>query len=80
MYQHWYPIFALMLGTGLYAGETTGLRWVEVDFENNTINVNHTLVYFNHSKGGCYSGVNTPRTIVGKRTVLMLGSVREAIM
>ena len=33
MYKHWYPIFALMLGTGLRVGEATGLRWDDVDFE-----------------------------------------------
>ncbi len=80
MYQHWYPIFALMLGTGLRVGEATGLRWEDVDFENNTISVNHTLVYFNHSKGGCYFGINTPKTRAGERTVPIIGSVKEALL
>lgn len=80
MYQHWYPIFALMLGTGLRVGEATGLRWEDVDFENNTISVNHTLVYFNHSKGGCYFGINTPKTRAGERTVPMIDSVKEALL
>lgn len=80
MYQHWYPIFALMLGTGLRVGEATGLRWEDVDLENNTISVNHTLVYFNHSKGGCYFGINTPKTRAGERTVPMIDSVKEALL
>lgn len=80
MYQHWYPIFALMLGTGLRVGEVTGLRWEDVDFENNAISVNHTLVYFNHSKGGCYFGINTPKTRAGERTVPMIDSVKEALL
>lgn len=80
MYNHWYPIFALMLGTGLRVGEATGLRWEDIDFENNTISVNHTLVYFNHTKGGCYFGVNSPKTRAGERTVPMIESVREALM
>ncbi|MBR1443050.1 MAG: site-specific integrase [Firmicutes bacterium] len=80
MYQHWYPIFAVMLGTGLRVGEVTGLRWEDVDFENNVISVNHTLVYFNHSKGGCYFGINTPKTRAGERTVPMIESVKEAIL
>lgn len=79
LYQHWYPIFALMLGTGLRVGEATGLRWEDVDFKNNSINVNHTLVYFNHSKGGCYFGINTPKTRAGKRTVPMIDTVRVAL-
>lgn len=72
-----YPIFALMLGTGLRVGEATGLRWEDTDFENNTISVNHTLVYFNHTKGGCYFDVNSPKTRAGERTVSMIESVRE---
>lgn len=80
MYSHWYPIFALMLGTGLGVGEATGLTWNDVDFENNTLSVNHTLVYFNHDKGGCYFGVNTPKTRAGERTVPIIESVREAIL
>lgn len=79
MYQHWYSIFALMIGTGLRVGEATGLTWKDVDFENYTININHTLVYFNHAKGGCYFGVNTPKTRAGERTVPMIESVRNAI-
>lgn len=80
MYRHWYQIFALMIGTGLRVGEATGLRWDDVDLENNTISVNHTLVYFNHAKGGCYFGVNTPKTRAGERTVPMIESVRDALL
>ncbi len=80
LYQHWYPIFALMVGTGLRVGEAVGLRWDDVDFDNNTINVNHTLIYYNHAKGGCYFGINTPKTRAGERTIPMIESVREAIL
>ena len=27
-------------------GEITGLRWEDVDFDNNIIHINHTLVYY----------------------------------
>lgn len=80
MYRHWYPIFALMVGTGLRVGEAVGLRWDDVDFDNNTISVNHTLIYYNHAKGGCYFGINTPKTRAGERTIPMIESVREAIL
>ena len=80
LYHHWYPIFALMLGTGLRVGEATGLRWEDIDFKNNSISVNHTLVYFNHSNGGCYFGINTPKTRAGERIIPMIDSVREAIL
>ena len=25
-YQHWYPVFAVMIGTGMHVGEAVGLR------------------------------------------------------
>ena len=29
--QNWYPIFAVLVGTGLRVGEVTGLRWCDID-------------------------------------------------
>lgn len=78
-YNHWYPIFAVMLGTGLRVGEVTGLRWCDVDFDDKTIDINHTLVYYNHAENGCYFSVNTPKTAAGKRTVPMLDFVADAL-
>ncbi len=79
-YNHWYPIFTLMLGTGLRVGEAVGLRWEDVDFENNQISINHTLVYYNHGGcGGCYFGINTPKTKAGERTIPIIESVKEAL-
>lgn len=80
MYKHWYPIFALMLGSGLRVGEATGLRWEDIDFGNNIISVNHTLVYYNHAENGCYFGVNTPKTRAGERTVPMIESVKQSLL
>lgn len=79
-YNHWYPIFALMLGSGLRVGEATGLRWCDVDLEAKEIDVNHTLVYYNHAKNGCYFNINTPKTKAGNRTVPMLDLVRDALL
>lgn len=77
-YHHWKPIFEVMSGTGLRVGEVTGLRWDDVDFENDTISVNHTLVYYNHEKNGCYFSINTPKTKAGWRVVPMMEEVKEA--
>ncbi len=79
-YNHWYPIFATMLGTGLRVGEATGLRWDDVDLKEGIVNVNHTLVYYNHAKGGCYFGINTPKTESGQREVPMFAFVKDAFM
>lgn len=78
-YNHWYPVFAVMLGTGMRVGEITGLRWCDIDFEENLVNVNHTLVYYNRGDGnGCSFAVNTPKTQSGNRTIPLLPIVRKA--
>ena len=83
-YNHWYPIFAVMVGTGLRVGELAGLRWCDIDLEEGIIDVNHTLVYYDHrdpnSKKGCYFNVHTPKTEAGKRQVPMLDFVKEAFL
>lgn len=52
-YQHWYPVFAIMIGTGLRVGEATGLRWCDIDLVDGMIDVNHTLIY----EGADYYGL-----------------------
>ena len=79
-YNHWYPIFAVMVGTGLRVGEITGLRWCDIDLKENLIDVNHTLVYYNHAENGCYFNINTPKTKAGVRNVPMLEFVKQAFI
>ena len=75
---------AVMVGTGLRVGELTGLRWCDIDLEEGIIDVNHTLVYYDHrtegSKKGCYFNVNTTKTPSGMRQVPMLEFVKEAFL
>lgn len=79
-YNHWYPIFAVMLGTGMRVGELTGLRWCDIDFDEDLISVNHTLVFYNHGDNkGCTFSINTPKTEAGNRTIPILPSVKEAL-
>ena len=79
-FHHWYPIFAVMLGTGMRVGEVTGLRWCDVDLDKGIIDVNHTLVYYNHAENGCYFNIHTPKTKAGTRQIPMLDYVKEAFL
>lgn len=82
-YNHWYPVFAVMLGTGMRVGEITGLRWEDIDLDNRTISVNHTLVYYNHRErenSGCSFSINTPKTKNSERIIPMIDSVYEAFL
>lgn len=81
MYNHWYPVFAVMLGTGMRVGELIGLRWCDIDLDEGLIHVNHTLIYYN--KGGaknCSFTINTPKTASGERTIPMMDWVKEAFL
>ena len=80
-YHHWYPIFAVMLGTGMRVGEICGLRWEDINLADGIISVNHTLVYYNHRNGdGCYFNIHTPKTKAGNREIPMLSEVKEAFL
>lgn len=80
-YNHWYPVFAVMLGTGMRVGETVGLRWCDIYLEEGYIDVNHTLVYYSKGTGlGCKFAINTPKTKAGVRQIPMMDFVKEAFL
>ncbi len=80
-YHRWYPIFTVMLWTGMRVGEVTGLRWCDIDLDKGEINVNHTLVYFDKGNStGCVYAINTPKTKAGSRTIPMMKKVKEAFL
>ena len=68
---------------GLRVGEATGLRWCDVDLEEGTISVNHTLVNYDHRENnggrkGFYFNCHSPKTKAGIRIVPMMDFVKEA--
>ena len=79
-YLHWYPVFAVMLGTGMRVGETSGLRWCDGDMDKGLIDVNHTLVYYKHAVNGCYCNVHTTKTAAGTRVIPMMDNIKEAFL
>ena len=80
-YHRWYPIFTVMLWTGMRVGEITGLRWCDIDLDEETISVNHTLVYYStRTEAGQVFAINTPKTKAGERVIPMLPRVKEAFL
>ena len=80
-YHRWYPIFVVMLWTGMRVGEITGLRWCDINLDEGTISINHTLVYYDQrNENGCTFAINTPKTKAGERTISMLPKVRKAFL
>ena len=80
-YYRWKPLFVTMFGTGCRVGEIIGLRWVDLDFENGSISINHNVTYYPRSDKGfkCEFKVSLPKTEAGIRTVPMLEKVAEAL-
>jgi integrase len=58
VYNHWYPIFAVMVGTGLRVGELAGLRWCDIDLDEGIIDILREIdtvviaILINKVKGG----------------------------
>lgn len=82
-YNHWLPLFTVMLGTGMRIGEVIGIRWQDLDFENNIIDVNHSLVYYSEEGAETTKSVmhvSLPKTESGVRLIPMMPLVREAFL
>ena len=81
-YIRWKPLFTVMFGTGGRVGEIIGLRWEDLDFEGNTISINHNLTYYPRSEKGfkCEFALSLPKTEKGIRTIPMLDKVRDAFL
>ena len=44
-YSHWLPIMTVLLGTGMRVAECTGITKSDINLSENTISVNHNLIY-----------------------------------
>lgn len=79
VYSKWWPLFVVLFGTGLRAGEFVGLTWDDIDLEKRTISVNHSLSYYK-KKGEKKSRfhLHRPKTEAGIRIVPMVDSVKMA--
>ncbi len=78
----WRSLFTVMFGTGCRIGEIIGLRWQDVDFENNRIVIDHSITYYPRSDKGykCEFRVSLPKTSAGIRTIPLLSKVRETLL
>ena len=80
-YARFYPLFTVMLWTGMRVGETIGLTWEDIDLDECSINVDHTLVYYRkYGETEMTHAVNTTKTVAGTRVVPMLPIVRQAFL
>ncbi len=81
-YSSWKPLFVFLFGTGCRIGETIGIRWEDIDFENRRIDINHTVSYRPSygDKFTCEFVVHPPKTKQGYRQIPMNGDVYDALL
>ena len=66
VYNTYYPMFTIMIGTGLRCGELIGFTWKDINIKAKTVNVDHQLIYKNLGDG-CKFHISTPKTESGIR-------------
>ena len=80
VYNHWLPLFTVLLGTGCRIGEAIGLRWEDCDFDEGIISINHNMVYRKYEDDEkARFHIVTPKTSAGIRIVPMLSEVKAAL-
>lgn len=79
-FRHWEPLFVFFLGTGCRVSEVVGLTWSNIDFENNFITIDHSLVYFNRLTRKAENYISTTKTTAGNRIIPLFPEVKEALL
>ncbi len=72
-------IIVFLLGTGCRVGEAIGLQWDNVDFEKETIEINHAVGYLRKSAGN-KQFIKATKSESGDRVIPMLKEVKEALL
>lgn len=77
VYNIYYPMFVIMVETGLRCGELIGLTWDDIDTKNKNICIDHQLTYKNYGDG-CKFHITSPKTDAGVRKIPMTANVKKA--
>ena len=77
--KRYYPLYAILLKTGLRISEVVGLTWDDVDLINRKIDINHQVQY-RQNKGKMQFYADTTKTSAGKRIIPMTDEVYELFM
>ncbi|NBK94413.1 site-specific integrase [bacterium 1XD21-13] len=77
---NWYKeMFYIMFLTGMRIGEVGGLKWSDVDFENECILINQSLSC-NYEKGVKKMCLTTPKTHNSYRKIPFMGEAKEMFL
>ena len=76
----WYPIFLTIFDQGLRKGETLGLEWKDIDFNNNIMHIRRTRVFAAENKKKWTYVVDDPKTISSIRDLPMTNRMKQALL
>lgn len=81
VYYIWLPLLMFLFDTGARIGEAIGIRWKDLDIEGRSIDINHTLSYFDRydKDRKCGFAVFKPKTQAGERMIPMLDEVYDIL-
>lgn len=76
----WYPVFTVMSWTGMRVGEVAGLKWDDIDLEENVIHIRRTLVYYkDETTGKMERRLNTTKTPASFRDLPLNQQIIDAL-
>ncbi len=78
-YAMWHNLFICLFGTGCRIGEFIGLRWQDIHWKENYIDINHNLTYRRQSNGKMEFHVSTTKTKNANRKIPMLNAIKTAL-
>lgn len=62
IYSSYYPLVSFILSTGCRIGETLGLTWDDINFEEKYVSVNHQIIYKKKDANGIQFYSSSPKT------------------
>ena len=81
VYCVWLPLMVFLFGTGARIGEAIGIRWEDLNMDDRSIDINHTVSYFDRydQDRKCGFAIFKPKTRAGERMIPMLDEVYEVL-
>lgn len=76
----WKVIFLMFLTTGVRVGELVALQWKDINFEEETVTINKTLVYYKHADGKCAFEMHKPKTVAGCRDIPLMSCLKKLLL
>lgn len=79
-YSYSYPAFVVLFNSGMRIGEMAALTWDDVNFKDNTININKSVNRYRKADYGFTMAVASPKSKTSIRIIAMNSVVRTTLL